>query len=82
VDTINKIIDQLADAIAERVAAKLERRQKATYTPKQAAAELQVCERTVRRMIDAGQIKRIPGTARVIIPANEISRLLAAQHER
>jgi excisionase family DNA binding protein len=67
--------DQI-DMIAERIAAKLERHQQATYTPKQAAAELQVCERTVRRMIEAGQIKRIPGTNRVIVPASEITKLL------
>lgn len=75
-DAIEKFIDQLAEAIAERVATKLKREEKKTYTLKEAAAALHLSERTTRRMLDDGILRRIPGTAKPIIPATEIDKLL------
>jgi len=76
-DAIEKFIDQLAEAIAERVAAKLKREEKKTYTLKEAAAALNLNPRTVRRMKDDGRLRTIPGTAKLIFPATELDKLLA-----
>ncbi len=76
VDTIEKIIDQLVDAIAERVVAKLRVTEKKTYTLKEVAEVMNLCPRTIRRMKDDGRLKPIPGTAKLIFPAAEIDKLV------
>ena len=78
-DTINKIIDQLADAIAERIAAKLQSKP-ATYDLKGMAKALHLHPDTVRRMAKDGKLRTIPGTARLIFPASELERI--SRHER
>jgi excisionase family DNA binding protein len=75
-DAVEKIINDLADLIAERVAAKLRREEKLTYSVAEAAAALNLSTSTVRRMLYAGQIRRLRGTAKPIIPATEIDKLL------
>ena len=70
------LTDDQIDLIAERIAAKLQRQDKLTYTVKEAASALNLSTSTVRRMLDAGQLSRLKGTAKPIIPAHEIQRLL------
>jgi excisionase family DNA binding protein len=73
--------DQI-NLLAERIAAKLKREEKKTYTLKEAAAALNLNERSVRRMIDDGRLRRLAGTAKPIIPATEIDKLLTHGHTR
>jgi hypothetical protein len=39
-------------------------------------------ERTTRRLIDDGRLQRIPGTAKPIIPATSLDKLLTHGHTR
>jgi hypothetical protein len=71
------LTDDQIDLIAERIAAKLKREEKKTYTLKEAAAALNLNPRTVRRMKDDGRLSKIPGTAKLIFPATEIDKLLS-----
>lgn len=70
------LTDDQIDLIAERIAAKLKREEKKTYTLKEAAAALNVSLSTARRLMDDGRLRRIPGTAKPIIPAAEIDKLI------
>lgn len=76
------LTDDQIDMIAERIAAKLKREEKKTYTLKEAAAALNLNPRTVRRLLDDGVLRRIPGTSKPIIPASEIEKLLTHGHAR
>lgn len=71
------LTDDQIDMIAERIAAKLQRAEKKTYTLKEAAAALNLNPRTVRRMKDDGRLRTIPGTAKLIFPATELDKLLS-----
>ena len=42
-----------------------------------AAAMLTVCEKSVRRLIDRGKLRRVQGIRHVLIPISEIDRFLA-----
>lgn len=64
------------ELLAEKIAAKLQKAEKKTYTLAEAATALSMSTRTVRRYMEAGLISRIPGTAKPIIPASEIEKLL------
>ena len=44
---------------------------------KEAAEMLGVCENTVRRLIDRGKLRRVPGLRHVLIPMSEIDRYLS-----
>lgn len=76
------LTDDQIDLIAERIAAKLKREEKKTYTLKEAAEALNVSLSTARRFMDDGRLRRIPGTAKPIIPASEIDKLLSHGHTR
>lgn len=76
------LTDDQIDLIAERIAAKLKREEKKTYTLKEAAKALNLNERTVRRMKDDGRLRPIPGTAKLIFPAAELDKLLSHGHTR
>lgn len=76
------LTDDQIDLIAERIAAKLRLAEKKTYTLKEAAAALHLSERTTRRLIDDGRLQRIPGTAKPIIPATSLEKLLTHGHAR
>lgn len=43
----------------------------------EAATMLAVCEKTVRRLVDRGKLRRIHGIRRVLIPISEIEKFLA-----
>jgi excisionase family DNA binding protein len=43
----------------------------------EAATMLAVCEKTVRRLVDRGKLRRIQGIRRVLIPLSEIEKFLA-----
>jgi hypothetical protein len=65
------------DYIAERVAMKLGRADAdRPRTAKEAAAEMRVCAKTVRRKVDAGELPRLPGSPLRISP-EAIRRWLA-----
>jgi excisionase family DNA binding protein len=74
------LTDDQIDMIAERIAAKLRVAEKKTYTLKEAAEALNLSVWTVRRFVDDGRIKRLPGTARMIFPSTEIDKLLTHGH--
>lgn len=70
--TINIPVELTAehlDYIAERVAEKLGRADTdKPRTAREAAAEMNVCEKTVRRKVDAGELPRLPGSPLRISP--------------
>jgi len=69
------LTDEQIDQIAERVADKLRDSKKVAYNINEAAAALGLCTKTIRRMIDSGLIRKLRGTAKIIIPATEIERI-------
>lgn len=71
-----KLSDEDIDRIAEAVAAKLKAASRKTYNLEQAAEALNLSTWTVRRMVDDGKLKRIPGTGRLIFSATEIDKLI------
>lgn len=71
------LTDDQIDLIAERIAAKLKREEKRTYTLQEAADVLSISRNTAKRLLYSGVIKRLPGTAKPIIPATEIDKLLS-----
>lgn len=76
------LTDDQIDLIAERIAAKLKREEKKTYTLKEAAVALNLSVWTIRRFVEDGRLKRLPGTAKMIFPASEIDKLLTHGHQR
>jgi excisionase family DNA binding protein len=79
---MNLVIDTeaLAKTIALAVADELERRGAASaskqpvYNVDEAAQEMRVSSATIRRLVGAGRLRRVPGTGRVLIPADELAR--------
>lgn len=67
-------------SIAMAVVAEMERQGKVMVKPDQtkpcnvgqAAVELDVSQRTVRRLVEAGRLDRIPGTSRMLITVDSI----------
>lgn len=51
-----------------------------TVDGKQAAAKLGVREETVRRLVRRKIINKLPGIRRIVIPVNQIARLLDGVH--
>lgn len=47
----------------------------APYPVGEAAEALKVSERTVHRWVEAGKLSRVPGTARVLILADDVRRM-------
>ena len=48
-----------------------------TLDVKQTASKLGVCDETIRRMVRRRAIAKVPGIRRVLIPIQEIERILA-----
>ena len=48
-----------------------------TLDVKQTASKLGVCDETIRRMVRRRAIAKVPGVRRVLIPIQEIERILA-----
>ena len=48
-----------------------------TVKIKEAAEMLGVCENTVRRLIDRGKLRRVPGVRHILIPLSEIDHFLS-----
>lgn len=69
------LTDQDIDRIAERVVQKLAGER--PLNVQQAAQRLGVSTRTVRRMIEAGDLKRVSGTSRTLITATSLNQLIA-----
>jgi hypothetical protein len=69
------LTEEQIDQIAQRVADKLRSDKKVAYNITEAAAALGLCTKTIRRMIEAGLIRKLRGTAKIIIPATEIERI-------
>lgn len=64
-------------AIAEAVAAKMATpATKKAYTLQEAAAAIGVSTKTITRMVNDGRLRRLRGTAKMIIPTAEIDKLL------
>ena len=69
-------------SIAMAVVAEMERQGKVMVKPVeqqikpmskiQAARELNVCERTIRRLVEAGRLDRIVGTSKMLITVDSI----------
>jgi len=66
-------IERIADAVAARLNGSTGKK---SYTLKDAAAALNLSERTVRNMVTDGRLRRLRGTSRMIFPATEIDKLL------
>ena len=78
------LTDELLDAIAERVAAKLSKTSGRPLTPEQVGEKLGISGRTVRRRVESGEIARVPlagAGSRVLIPESEVARLTNPQRE-
>lgn len=75
-----ELSEEQLDAIAERVAARavsgtvleVER----PWTADELARETRQHPATIRRAVHAGRIRRVPGTARILIPAAEVRRIM------
>lgn len=67
-------IERIAAAIVEKIQAP------ATHTVAEVAKILKLSTRSVRRLIDAGILKRIPGTHKPIISNHELNRYLTNGH--
>ena len=67
----------LAEAIAEKVAAKMksEEAHQAPIPLKKAAPMVGKSVTQLRREVNAGLVKRVPGPAKILIPFPEIKRL-------
>lgn len=72
----NKLLE--ADRI-ERPVAEVKRR--TPYSAPEAAALLGVSKDTIYRMVAAGRLGRVPGSAVVRIPAGEMERVLSGKSE-
>jgi Mn-dependent DtxR family transcriptional regulator len=67
-------IERIATAVAERI------QQPATHTVAEVAKILKLSTRSVRRLIDAGILKRIPGTHKPIISNHALNQYLTHGH--
>jgi excisionase family DNA binding protein len=63
------------DALADRIIAGLSAPNKKSLTLAEAATELNLSKSSVRRMLKAGTLARIPGISKPLIPASEIKRI-------
>ena len=66
-------IDRIAEAVVERLTGNKAK----PLNVQQAAQRLGVSTRTVRRMIENGDLKRVPGTNRTLITATSLQQLIA-----
>lgn len=71
------LTDHDIERIAERVVQKLNGEQTRPLSVQQAAERLQVSTRTIRRMIESGELKRVPGTSRTLVTAASLQQLTA-----
>lgn len=77
---LQELIDAFADAVADKVTAKLKEEQDRPPVPlKEAAKMLSKSREHLRNEVNAGRVKRVPGTSRVLIPFPEIKRLQAGE---
>jgi predicted DNA-binding transcriptional regulator YafY len=74
------LTDAQLDDLAERIARRMQQGsgKKSVCTLAEAAAALQVSPSTVRRMMKAGQLTRVPGIAKPLISAAQIEYLTHA----
>ena len=69
-------MEDLVERLTKRLTAtSADRRKPVTFS--EAAKLLGVCRRTVERRVEEGQIRRVPHTAKQLIPISEIDRLLS-----
>jgi len=78
-DLVLHLTDDQVDAIAARVAARMAeapQRTRRPFTLREAAAEIGVSYETLRLRVRAGTVRRVPGIGKVLIPADEVARLI------
>jgi len=69
-------LEQLADMIAERVSPQ----KRKPFTLAEAATAIGLSRQTIRNLIEAGKLAKVPGTGRrVLIPRLEVERYQAGQ---
>lgn len=67
-------LEQLADMIAERVSPQ----KRKPFTLPEAAQAIDLSRQTIRNLIEAGKLAKVPGTGRrVLIPRIEVERYQA-----
>lgn len=72
-----EMLDAFAEIVAEKVAAKMktEEAHQAPIPLKEAAPMVGKSVTQLRREVNAGLVKRVPGPAKILIPFPEIKRL-------
>lgn len=79
---IDQMLEAFAKKLAPLIAAELKKTEKADRAPvklKEAAKLTGKSESHLRNEVNAGRIRRVPGTAKILVPWPEIERLRAGE---
>jgi len=70
----DELIGQIADAVADQLANRKIKESRTPYTVAGFAKKSNMHPATVRRHIESGQLRKVDGISKILIPASELDR--------